>query len=584
MFIAFGVKFDKTILQREFPVLKPIRLWLCCQALALSMGLPRDQEQLCKALNLDEKYQKKDGRALIHHFGKPAPKNHKVPGGRYTKETSPDKWVKYREYGGTDTEGLRECWHRIPKWNYRNTEIEVWYLDQIINERGLLCDTELASAVTQEMARQQSRIADAAKQLTAGVISNVTQRNAMLAFFAACGLKLPDLTAETVKATLARDDLNPTIRELLKLRQAASMTSVSKFTKLLAMAMPDDHARGLFGYWVAHTGRAAGEGIQVQNLKHPLPAEEAELAISRFKAGVAAEHYANPLETASKLIRYAFIAEPGTEFGIVDFSNVEGRGLAWLAGEIWKLKAYAAYDAGTGPDVYALMYAKAFGVPIEAVGDEERKIGKVLDLACGYQGWENAVLQFAGKFGLDMAPETAIRLAGAWRDVHPATVKLWKDVEFAVRQAILTKQTFTVAGGKLKIGIKKDWLLIRLPSGRFIAYYKPALRYNYSTNREEIVYWGRDSQTKTWRQQTTYGGKLVENCVQGIGRCLLMAAMLRLHKAHFDLRLHVHDEAVCQLGDPQELEIMLALMKEKEPWASDLPINATGDVARSYKK
>lgn len=392
---AHNSHFDRTVMKHAMPhICPPLHRWRDTMILATSHSLPGALGELSKVLGLaEDKAKDKDGKRLIQMFCQPTPANHKIR--RYCKDTHPEDWARFVEYARLDIEAMREVYRKLPRWNYpHRVELTLWHIDQQINDRGVEVDMELVEAALKAVAIAQKELSDRTGEATFGVVAAATKRDQLLRYLGdAYGYHLDDLQGSTLERKLEDPTLDPWVRELLRLRLQSSTTSTAKYKALLKATSRDRRVRGLLQFnGASRTGRWAGRVFQPQNLPRPtLKDKVIEDGIDMLKAGGADLAYTTEhvMQLASSAIRGCLIAEPGKKLCISDLSNIEGRALAWLAGEQWKLDAFAAFDRGEGHDLYALSYAKSFGITPEEVmqnkktGDGSmRQIGKVQELAC----------------------------------------------------------------------------------------------------------------------------------------------------------------------------------------------------------
>lgn len=619
-----GGMFDTVLLDVAMGIKLPLSRVHDTLVHALMHSLPGSLGELCTILKVPtDKAKDKAGKDLIRLFCSPPGKHLKR--GRATRETHPAEWARFVEYASLDIVAMRECYARMPKWNLTSSETALWHLDQRVNRRGMRMDTELAAAAVRAVDAAQIELKSRTVVLTNGEVESSTKRDAMLEHvLAEYGVDLPDLQKSTIERRAQDPDLPEGLCELLRIRLQASSTSTTKYKSLLASVSSDGRLRGTKQYCGAYrTGRWAGRLFQPDNLPRPaLKQDEIDAGIEALKADCAGLLFDNVMELTSSAIRGCIIAPPGKKLVVADLSNIEGRVLAWLAGEKWKIKAFADYDAGTGHDLYKLAYAKAFGVAPEDVDKQMRQIGKVMELALGYAGGVGAFLTFAAAYGIDLEvlAEQAFRSipqhvmaqanimfewhrdkkkkdpAGAtglskqawlvcesfklaWREAHPATVALWNDLEATVRQAIdVPGKTFQCRA--LKVRRDGKWLRIGLPSGRVLCYPSPEIV------DDTVTYMGNNQYTRKWERLRTYSGKLAENAVQAIARDVLGGAMHPVEDAGYEIVLHVHDELVTEAPDTDEYnaEGLSALLAANPPWAPDMPLAAAGFEAYRYKK
>ena len=499
------------------------------------------------------------------------------------------------------------------------TERALWVLDRHINQRGVGIDLASVAKAMEVVDTEARSLSLRAATLTAGAVQALSEVQKLVAFLEAEGVSVEKLNKDAIRKLLARDDLTAVARELVTLRRLAAKTSTAKLKAMQRRACADATARGLLAYMGADTGRWAGRGIQTQNMPGApdddfdgthviewLSAPNARAALGLW--------YGSPLDAVSFALRSLIQARAGKRFIVCDYANIEGRCLAWEAEEEWKLDAFREYDAGTGPDLYKLAYHKSFGVAIDAISKAQRQIGKVQELALGYQGGVGAFASMAANYGIHVVPtradapkdakqvileSEADEIKNAWRDAHPNVVAFWYSLERAAMAAIREPgRAFKVGPVQYKVvkGAPGSFLLCRLPSGRHLAYPRPRIvkRDRWGTQRDVIECWGKDKKYRKpdgkfgrtkWGAWEPYGGLFAENITQAIARDLLAAAMLRLEARGYTVVMHVHDEIVCEVphgfGSVQEME---AIMCELPAWATGLPVTAEGWEGVRYKK
>jgi DNA polymerase len=386
---AHNSHFDRTVLRHCMPELTPpVERWRDTMVQALAHGLPGALGALCEVLGVPQhKAKDKEGKSLIQLFCKLRPKNSKVR--RATHNTHPTEWARFVAYAGQDIEAMREVHKRLPVWNYQGAELALWHRAQQINDRGVCVAVRLARAAIEAVELEQTRLAERTQDITDGDVQAATQRDAMLRYIvAACGVALPDRQRSTLERRIADPDRPPAVKELLAIRLQASTTSTSKYNALMKCVSHDGRLRGTLQFCGAsRTGRWAGWLFQPQNLPRPtLEQSRIDEGINALKAGCTDLLFDNVMKLTSSALRGCIIAPAGKKLVVSDLSNIEGRMLAWLAGEEWKLEAFRENDAGTGPDLYKLAYARAFNISPDDVGKAQRQIGKVIELALGYGG------------------------------------------------------------------------------------------------------------------------------------------------------------------------------------------------------
>lgn len=502
------------------------------------------------------------------------------------------------------------------------TELDLWRLDQTINDRGFQVDTELAGAAMRAVNRAQVELARLTHAITDGNVGAATQRDALLRHIShTYGIELDDLRGSTVEKVIAESDLPEPVRELLRIRLQASTTSTAKYQALLNGTSRDGRLRGTLQFaGASRTGRWAGRLFQPQNLPRPeLDNEVIEAGIDALKADCEDLVTDDVMQLTSSAIRGCIIAPPGRKLVVSDLSNIEGRVQAWLAGETWKLAAFRAFDAKRGPDLYKMAYAKSFGITPDEVTKDQRQIGKVQELALAYQGGAGAFNTFALAYGIDLdelaekawnaipgdildQAESALvwtkdkgiprhglsdrawvvcdAFKRAWREAHPAISSYWKELEEAVRGAIREPGKVFHAR-KLKVSRSGAWLRIRLPSGRFLCYPSPQ-----AEDGGVISYMGVNQYTRKWDRLKTYGGKIFENVCQAVARDVLAYNMPGIEAAGYPIVLTVHDEVLCETPDTDNYndEQLSSLLSANPTWAPDMPLASAGFTAYRYKK
>lgn len=387
-----NVQFDRTIFESSvfggssWPVINPNR-WRCTMTQAMCHGLPGSLDKLCEIFKLDADVAKdKRGKQLINMFCKPQPEKQKIR--RKTRKTHPAEWAEFVDYAKSDIRAMRVLIDKMPKWNYPNHEFELklWQMSNEMNREGVHVDLELAAKAIEATDLEQTRLGRQISETTNGEVERATQRDKLLEFILKeHGVSLPDMKGATLERLLGTD-LPAGVRELLNIRLAASTSSVSKYKRVMDSTNNDGYLRGLIQFSGAgRTGRDAGRLFQPQNLMRPtLKNKEIENGIDAIKAGCVDLVTGNVMELCANAMRGVIIAPPGSKLVVADLSNIEGRVIAWLAGEDWKLQAFRDFDKGEGPDLYCASYGKAFGVDPSEIGrdDIRRQVGKTLELAC----------------------------------------------------------------------------------------------------------------------------------------------------------------------------------------------------------
>lgn len=618
--VAHNSFFDRTVL-RYNGLNIPTARWHDTMVQALAHSLPGGLEPLCEIMGVPlDKAKSKEGKRLISLFCKPRPKKQKLR--RATRETHPAEWAEFLDYARLDIEAMRELHKRLPKWNNTPEERALWLLDQKINDRGMQIDMDLVHAALATVDTAQAGLADDTMRLTNDTVEKATQRDAIIKFlWEAYEIRMPDLTASTIEAMLENDNYPPEVLELLRVRLQASTSSTAKYKRLLQATSKDGRLRGTLQFCGAsRTGRWAGRIFQPQNLPRPsLPQEEIDVGIEAIKAGVAPLLTDNVMQLCSSAIRGVIIPAPKRKLVVADLSNIEGRVLAWLAGETWKLEAFAAFDRGEGPDLYNVTGGLILGKPPEEVTKAERQsYGKVSDLAFGFGGGVGAFATFAAaynvdldaladsawenltphlveqareflawtrekkrpRFGLsDKAFITCDAIKRGWRERHPKTVKLWKNMEEATEH-VVNRQADNVRVGKLLVTRNKNWLRVVLPSGRSLSY--PSARHD----GKNVSYMGINQYSRQWNRLKAYGGKWAEQSTQATARDVLACGMLGADAVGYDIVLDSHDEILADVSETNLFTVdgLSAIMSTQPIWAAGLPLAAAGFEGKRYHK
>ena len=581
--------FDRTVL-RHSGVHVPLDKIEDTMVLALMHSLPASLGTLCDVLGVpSDKAKDKDGKKLINLFCKPRPKNVKLR--RATRETHPDEWQRFVEYARLDVDAMRSVRGRLPRWNYTASERELWRFDQDVNDRGIAVDTDLARSALRAFERATRSLAARADNLTGGAVGSATQRAAFLSHMReAHGLDMADMTGATV-TRLLREDVTPEVRELLEIRQQAAATSPAKYKALTGAASSDGRLRGTIQFCgAARTGRDAGRIFQPQNLPRTpdwFDGEVQEITIAAFKADAEDIIWDNISDRCAMSVRGSMMASTAMKLCIADLSNIEGRVLAWLAGEDWKIEAFKAYDRGDGPDLYKVTAGRILAKdPYTVTKGERQTQGKVPELAGGYGGGLGAYRKMGGKVFDDMSDEAIGAIVQAWRKAHPATTRFWYNVEGACRSAIRNPGDSFDVRGLIRFDQADGpdgvpYIRCRLPSGRYLCY-----RNMHISESGSILYEGMNQYTRKWELLETYYGKLVENIVQAVARDVFMTGMRRAELSGYPVVLRVHDELVCEVPDVPEFthERLADMMATNPSWSTGLPLAAAGFEALRYRK
>lgn len=595
--VLSGTGFRRQLLGMTLPTLNPPRVeaWRCSMVLAYTLSLPGALGDLCSVLGvpLDES-KLGGGKDLVKLFCQPARIG--ANKGHYNSpETHPREWQEYLQYADRDVVAMRSALKRMPTWNYQGEWLALWHLDQRINDRGYQIDLDLVDSAIALCKSEQTRLRDEVSDQTYGEVDSATQTKALKEhLLREYGVDLPDMRKSTLERRLADERLDAGVRELLRIRLDAAMSSVTKYKVLADGVNSDGRMRGTLQYrGASRTGRWAGRRFQPQNLprvpRYLARDMKTGIGVEAIKLGCADMMYDKPMQVASSAIRGALVAPPGKRLVVADLSNIEGRMLAWIAGETWKIRAFREYDQGLGHDMYCLSYSRSFGDTPEAVAEDDkrggnkRQVGKVLELACGYQGSVGAYRTMAAVYGLDDMDEGQIRSqVEAWRKANRRIVALWYDLERACKDALQSPGMVFQPVPLLKVKYSGSWLRIRLPSGRCLVYPKPRL----CPDTGQLQFMGVDPYCRKWMPQTTYGGKLVENVIQGASADCLSYGMMQADPQGYEVVLHVHDELITECPDEGHFNHngLSAIMAENPPWAAGLPLAAAGFTAYRYRK
>lgn len=621
-----GGGFDRIVMRHAWGVDIPVCRIHDTMVQALAHGLPGNLDKLGDLLHLSEEDRKdKNGKRLINLFCSPRPKSMKLR--RATRETHPKEWQEFINYALKDIIAMRAIYKIIPHWNYQGNEKALWELDQLINDRGMRIDIDLAEKAVATVERMHETMTYRTKEITGDEVGSTSQRDKLLEYILKeHSITLPDLQSSTLERRANDTSLPPAVRELLAIRLQASKASTSKYKALLNMVSSDGVLRGTTQFCGAsRTGRWAGRGFQIQNLpsKNLPSSKEVEEGIRIIKEDAADLVYENPMQMISAAVRGCIIARPDKKLFISDLSNIEGRVAAWITGEDWKVRAFRDLDNGTGADLYRLAYAKSFRIDISEVDGgkdkgPQRQIGKVQELALQYEGGVGAFLTFSLVYNIDLdnlakeawhaipknilqealgAWEWAVKtertfglvketymvcdaLKRLWRNAHPAISSYWSQLEDAARKAINSPNTL-IHARKVKFQRTNAWLRMILPSGRSVCYPTPKI-----DDKGKISYLGVNPYTHQWQRISTYGGKFFENLCQAVARDVMANNMQAMEDSGYQILGTVHDEVITEAlsGKSFNAEELSTLLAQNPTWATDLPLAAGGFESYRYKK
>lgn len=648
-----GVMFDRVFLSYVMPEIElPMETLDDTMVMAYQAGLPGSLKELCQVFHLSaDKAKDADGSRLIQIFCKPLPSTWKLD--RATSKTHPEEWAKFVNYCRLDIESMREVYKKLPAFNRTAKERELQVLDATINMRGIGVDVEFAEAAIATAERAKKDIDKQVFKLTDGRVVTAGQRDALIQFFFdKYGWQLKDMRKSELEKRMEDPDIPDEMKELIGLRLMGTKTSVQKYKRVVQGAV-DGRLRGCMQFrGASRTGRISGRTFQPQNLPRPLIKSQAEIEeiIEDTKLGILEICYEDVSVPLSSAIRSVIVPAAGNRLCVADFSNVEGRVLAWLAGEEWKLEAFREFDTlqtkdggwalpyrggwfqewavnakgdfiHKGHDLYKLTYARTFGIKPEDVTKDQRQMGKVLELALGYQGGPGAFATFAMNFGMDLdelakTTEATIEesywiesmgmlkwakekklirgmsqkawvacnaIKSAWRKANSEIESFWYALAKACQSAIKAKGV-AFSAGRIVCKVSGNYLLMRLPSGRYLVY--PAPRLPEEGEMCDFSFMGVNQYTKKWERIPTYSGKLAENSVQGAACDLLLEAGPRLEAAGYHIVMSVHDEYITEIKDDntrnhREMEQIMSALPD---WAEGLPLVAAGFESYRYRK
>lgn len=582
---AWNCAFERFGLWKHFGRYCPPEQWSDTMILSAVCGLPLGLGEAGKALRLEaDEAKDREGKALIRYFCSPC-RPTKVNGGRTRNlpQHDTDKWALFIEYNRQDVVAERTIRKRLLRWEPDSLEHRFWCLDARINERGMRVDREL---VHNAIAMDERYKAELTKQAVA--ISGLENPNSVAQIkqwlLEQEGIEVPSLNKKVV-AEVVSQLTGERAKQFMALRARLAKSSTKKYEAMERSACADAHIKGCFQFYGANrTGRFAGRRVQLQNL----PQNHMEdLAVARSLVRdndyeTVRLLYDSVSDTLSELIRTALIPEPGHRFIVADFSAIEARVIAWIAGEQWRLDVFR-----NGGDIYCASASQMFHVPVVKHGENGhlRQKGKIAELALGYGGGANALKAFgADKMG--MTEEEMVNTVDLWREASPRVCALWRALERAAIRCVAHKTPQVSAIGGIRFEMECGILWMTLPSGRRIAYYGAEYGPSrFHRDRRALSYMGVDQKTKRWGRVETWGGKLAENVTQATARDCLRDTMLALEDAGYDIRAHVHDEVIIsEPRDGRTVEDVSAIMGRELPWASGLPLRGDGYACDFYMK
>lgn len=590
---------------------------VCTMAMAYAMGLPGTLEGAAAALGVDKQKDLEGGR-IMRVLSTPKAIN---PDG------TPTWWEDERinrlvAYCAQDVEVERAIGHRMLKLSPH--ERNVWLLDQKINQRGIAVDVKAVKAALILVETEKERLNVRMREVTSNKVATCNATQQIKDYLEVFGVDAESISKADVVDFLADPNLPPKAREVLELRSMGAKAATAKLDPMLGRASSQGRLQGAFQYSGAGTRRWAGRGVQLQNLKRPTMKHSLiESLVGMISSGMSAEAiemiFGSPLTIISDCIRAMLVAGPGKDLIVADFSAIEARVLAWLAGQENILEVFRS-----GDDIYKVAARDIFRT--KEISSDHRQVGKVAILALGYQGGVGAFQQMAKGYNVKMAPaypglwnvatheqrekaeanwDTNKKKAEisreefiasdlvkiAWREANPKIVEYWYDAETAMIEAISkpgATSSFGPVGRKVQFKTNGSFLWCKMPSGGVNCYPYPELKATktpWGATKELPTYMSEDSQSRKWVRYTTYGGSIVENICQSVARDLLAEAMLRLETAGYPVVAHVHDEIICEMPEGEgSLEEMSLIMAEVPSWASGLPLAAAGFRGKRYRK
>ena len=545
--------------------------WHCSMIHARTLGLPSSLAEVGKVLGIEQQ-KMTEGKALVKFFCVPYDTVDGVPQFHNPKDY-PDKWEIFKAYNKRDVGAELEIDRKLSRFPVPDFLWKEFYLDQEINDRGILVDMQLADKAISLDAEAKEELTVEMKRLTG--VENPNSVYQLLDWLETQGYKSDSLGKAQVQE-LIKTTKEP-VKSVLQMRLQLSKSSVKKYTAMKNTACSDNRARGMFSFYGAsRTGRWAGRNVQLQNLpqNHLPDLTEARELVKYSSFEDIQMLYDDVPDTLSQLIRTAFIPRQGMKFIVADFSAIEARVIAWLAGEEWRMKAFA-----NGEDIYCASASKMFGVPVVKHGENGhlRQKGKISELACGFGGSVGA-MKAMGADSLGLSDTELKQIVTDWREASPHITEHWWAVDRAVKKAVKEKTATKTHG--LLFSYEAGFLFIRLPSGRRLAYAKPYIGKN-KFGGESVTYMGINAQKK-WDRLESYGPKFVENCVQGIARDLLMYSMQTL--SQYFIVGHIHDEMIIECPKDTKLDEICQQMAVTPDWAKGLLLRADGYECSFYKK
>ena len=578
---AWNAQFERTCIGHYLGRVLSPDSWRCSMVHAASLSLPLSLKEAAKALKTGEQ-KDKAGENLIRYFSVPCKPTKSNDGRtRNLPEHNPEGWQQFKDYCVQDVRTERDIRKRLEVFPLMEHEWDYYHMDQRINDRGVLIDKKLVEqAIACDLMLSDS-MTKKAYELTG--LENPNSVSQLKTWLQERGIEIDSLGKKEVAAMITDLDKHSCDQEaldMLKLRLQMAKSSVKKYQAADRCTCADGRARGLFQFSGANrTQRWSGRNIQLQNLpqNHISTLDEARELVKMGCFDMVESIYGNTPDILSQLIRTMLIAKPGCKFIVADFSAIEARVLAWLAGEEWRMEAFK-----NGEDIYCASASQMFGVPVvkHGINGELRQKGKVAELACGYGGAAGALISM-GALDMGLSEEELPDLIDDWRNSNPKIVQFWWDIEKAAIETIKDHKDRQV--GRIGVSFSNNTLWLQLPSGRRLAYVKPKLQPN-RFGRLAITYEGLGQNNK-WSRIETYSGKLVENITQATARDLLAEAMWRIEKAGLDIIGHVHDEVILEVPeDGVAVDDVCQIMNQNPKWADGIVLNSAGYQGFYYFK
>lgn len=561
----------------------PIEQWQCTMIHAMYCGYASGLAKTGESMQMEKDSRKQTtGTALIRYFCVPQKPTKTFKKKYHDPEDDPVRWELFKDYNRQDVVAESAILDRLCVFPVPEAEWNLWRMDIRMNALGVRVDNQLIDGALYINDISLGELAEEAHRITGLENPNSTQQ--LLGWLQEQGCPIDNLQKLTIEETLQKE-LDPAVRRVLELRQLMGKTSIKKYQAVDKTRCEDERIRGISQFYGANrTGRYAGRLVQMQNLprNHIETLDAARQMVRSYDYDGLRMIYGNVPDTLSQLIRTAFIASEGRHLVVADFSAIEARVIAWLAGEEWVLDVFRE-----GKDLYCETASAMFGVPVGKNGPnaELRQRGKVATLALGYQGGPKA-LEAMGALRMGIPEEDLPEIVTKWRDSHPKTVGLWSGIEKAALECVQNGRT---VHGIVTFRMEQDlvygqsFMTVELPTARKLFYPKPFIKDN-QFGKPAIHYYGTNQVTGKWEALSTYGGKLVENIVQAVARDCLCEVLKRIDAKGWDVVFHVHDEVIVDAPLEVHTEDLCELMAEPIEWAPGLPLKGAGFEADYYMK